>query len=197
MTKPQTRRAAVAGLALAPAAALPFVTIAQAATRDDPILIACAELAEMRRVEEIAVAAFESADDAYALQAPAGRYLEIETGARFFTLDEFDESPYGQALDRSSYCRELRGKLAEIIAKNERARQASGIDEAAEAYAVAGRRCMEREDAILAIVPSSPAGAAALIRVAAAVIDERRAAVLPLALAALEAAAAFLEGRPA
>ena len=92
---------------------------------------------------------------------------------------------------------EVREELVEIDAAKKNAARKSGIAEAEEDLSDAFERCANLEDSILAMVPTSPAGAAALLRLSRDVVDQDRDGGLDLSLAAIERVADFFERRQA
>ena len=87
--------------------------------------------------------------------------------------------------------------LLEIDAAKKNAAKQSGISEAEEAVSDAYERQINLENKLLAMVPTSPADAAALLRLSRFVIEDDRDDGLDLSLAAIERVAEYFEGRGA
>ncbi len=187
-----SRRRLAVSLALAPVAGLPAVAITKA-RECDPIVAACAELEKLRIDREIADKKSDDAFEMYNKLRPERCYMRIIGGETFYDLADFDDSFYAQYLHEPTceWLRKAREELVEIDAAKKRADQQSGHSEAEKALDVACDRVYDLEAKILAMVPTSLAGAAALLRVSRAPLEGDYA--VELALAAIERVACFSE----
>ena len=190
-TQPISRRALAAGLALAPVAGLP--ALAGAATIDDPVFIALAELERVKATVET-VGKVHSAAEEVIFEARAPGFVEFE-GEKINNLAHLDAvfkgdgaltrenivsivrnmrakfpprlSPAEKAVrdaEREAEYREAHAKLERIKAAEAEARAQSGFDEAEAKWNEATARENEAEDAIFACEPRTAAGALALLR---------------------------------
>jgi len=182
-TQPISRRALAASLALAPVAGLPAI----ASSRErDPIITACAELQKLRRAEKLAGDKLGADLELYESLLPEQTHISITGGPDYYTLEEFDGSYYAEVLHKADWLRKKREELVEIDAAGKSAERRSGFREAEEAWGAAFDRVRDLEDKILVMVPSSPAGAAALLRLSRVVIEDDRCDAFELALAAID-----------
>ena len=128
---------------------------------------------------------------------PGEKAHQRSSWAGFYNLADFDDSYFGEIYHKVAWGRKLREELVEIDAAKKNAAKKSGIAEAEEALSDAFERCANLENRFLAMVPTSPAGAAALLRLCAIVVDQDRDGGLDLSLAAIERVADFFERRQA
>jgi hypothetical protein len=197
MQKNISRRAFAASLALAPAAGLPM--IAGARSQDaDPILAACADLKKLKFDRERAAEKLDAAIELYESLLPEKTHVRIPSGMTYHNIEDFDESFLGEVYHRTEWTRKLRAELVEIEAARKSAAKQSGVAQAVEASSDAYERVCDLENEILMMVPSSPAGAVALLRLSRAVIEDDRkdgfeASVA--SVAALDQVAEFFERR--
>ncbi len=195
-TQSISRRALAAGLALAPVVVLPAITLANAQA-GGPIVAARAELEKLTRDEDRAVEKLNAATKIYEGLLPEQIYISIPGGHKYYNLADFDESCFGEVCHKVEWGRKLREELVEIDAAKKNAAKQSGISEAEEAVSDAYERRINLENKLLAMVPTSPADAAALLRLSRFVIEDDRDDGLDLSLAAIERVAEYFEGRGA
>ncbi len=190
-TQPISRRSLAAGLALAPIAGLP--ALAGAATIDDPVFIALAELERVKATVETVGKVHSAAEEAI-FEARAPGFVEFE-GEKINNLAHLDavfktdgaitremvlwtfrnmraklpprlssaEKAMWEAKREAAY-RDARAELERIKAAEAEARAQSGFDEAEAKWNDATSRENEAEDAIFACEPRTAAGALALLR---------------------------------
>ena len=192
-TQSISRRALAAGLALAPVAGLPAVAIAKA-HECDPIIAACAELQKLRRAEELAIEKVEAADKVFVSLRPK-QCVEMDLGREFYSLEDFDTCVYEWGFHDNEHVIAKRAELVEILAAKELARKQSGLFDAEEALKDVNFRIFDLEDAILSMVPRSPAGAAALLQLVPLIFEDERDDAVALAFVAIARVADFIEGR--
>jgi hypothetical protein len=194
-----SRRAFAANLVLAPAVALPVIAGARS-QETDPILAACADLKKLTFDRKRAAEKLDAAIELYESLLPEKTHVSMPGGMAYHNLEDFDESYLGEIYHRTEPTRKLRAQLVEIEAARKSAAKQSGLAQAMEASSDAYERICDLETEILMMVPSSPAGATALLRVARAVIDDDRKDGFEAnvaAIAALDRVANFFERREA
>ncbi len=194
-----SRRAFAASLALTPAAALPVIAGVRS-QEADPVLAACADLKKLKFDRERAAEKFNAAMQLYESLLPEKTHVSVPSGMAYHNLEDFDDSYMGEIYHRTEWTRKLRAELVEIEAARKSAEKQSGVAQATEASSDAYERVCELETEILMTVPSSPAGAVAILRVARAVIDDDRKDGFEAnvaAIAALDRVADFFERREA
>ncbi len=220
-TQPISRRALAAGLALAPVAGLP--ALAGAASGDDPIISALAELDQAKvraaHFEELC----EQASEAFGELRPKSSYVIVD-GMKFCLHEDIDAYFNGpgmptenirstiklllsyrnrpltpeQHAEREDARRRAHEELDALKRQQAEARTASGYGEVDDAYNEAYREERDAERAIMIAEPTSPAGAIALLRFIAEQLDDigiNDTNFEDVLTDAIRAAAEFFEGR--
>ncbi len=190
-----SRRAMLAGLAVAPVAGLP--TIAGVVAEPDPVFAAIAELEGVRVRAKAIGKAHSTIEDAYIAAAPPSAHIVLNGGKYFDheqidahfddggmpdeniragikTLLSFRRRPLTaeQQATRETARRAAHADLDRILMAQADAKLRTGFDEAEANWNAAVDAEGDAECALFETEPRTPAGALALLRLAAAHVDE-------------------------
>jgi hypothetical protein len=200
MSKKTSRRAVLAGLAVAPS-----ISVAVASEKrgviDDPIIEMLADLPALRKRHAAAAKAFNRIEEAFCKDPALPANHVTFRGVKIFTLDDFDheftQGAFAEIGPHEANVVALRQELARALKALKAAAGRLGMAKARNRERAAFGAMREHEDGILESEPVTPAGALALLGfVAELVLDrEDEAEQAEIFSGAIRTALAMLEGR--